>query len=65
MCVLVGIGLSDHGYEGVDEADRWSEPWDWGKLGRYLGGPEEDRGGTRDCGQDRHGWSRGRGEHDA
>ena len=56
--LLVCMGLPDHGYEGIDKADRWSEPRDRGKLGGYLCGLEEERGSTWDCGKERHEWSR-------
>lgn len=38
------MGLLDHGYEAIDEADRWREPRDRRKLCGNLGGLKEERG---------------------
>lgn len=63
--ILVSTGLTDHGDEGIEQADGWSEPRDWDKLGGQVGGVEEERSGIWDCGEDGHGGSRERIGHDA
>lgn len=62
--ILVSTGLPDHGDEGIKEADGWSEPRDWDKLGGHLGGVEEESSGIWDCGEDGHEWSKERMGHD-
>lgn len=58
--ILVGMGLPDHGDEGIEQADGRSEPRDWDKLGGHLGGVEEESSSIWECGEDGHGWSRER-----